>query len=124
MGSSLGLRLEGLAQQGSHLFVIDSPGGSGPGFLIQTNETLAQEAATPFAHRGAGQPQLHGNAAVVKAVSGQQDDFGPLRQGLRERPGTAQGLQFLSHPCVYRHWRNRSTRWHGFSFTHYFGKVN
>jgi hypothetical protein len=25
-------------------------------------------------------------------------------------------LQFLSHPCVYRHWWNRSTEGYGFSF--------
>jgi hypothetical protein len=54
-------------------------------FLIQTDETLAQEALRPFAHGWAGQPQLGGDGPVVEAVGGQQDDLGSLRQRDRER---------------------------------------
>jgi hypothetical protein len=113
MGAGLGPGLEGLPQQGSHLFVIDGPGRSGSGFFMQAHETLAQEAPTPFTHSGAGQPQLDGDGAVVESVGGQQDDLGPLGQGLGMRPGP--GHSMLSHPGIYSHCWNRSTKRHGFS---------
>lgn len=116
MSAGLGPGLDGLPQQGGHLFVADGPGRSGTGFFIQAHETLTQEAPPPFAHRRAGQPQLDGDGAVVEAVGGQQDDLGPRRQGLGKRPGMGHGLQLGSHPFVHRHSRNRSTKWHGFFF--------
>lgn len=116
MGTGLGLGHEGLPQQGGHLFVADGPGRSRSGFFIQADETLAQEAPAPFTHGGAGQTQLNGDSAVVEAVGGQQDDLGPLGQGLGERPGTGHSLQLLSHPGIYSHCWNRSTKRHGFSF--------
>lgn len=71
IGVGLGPGLEGWAQQGGPLLVADGPGGSGPGFLIEADEALTQEAPASLAHRGAGQTQSGGDAAVVKALGGQ-----------------------------------------------------
>jgi hypothetical protein len=116
MGAGLGLGLESSTQQGGYLVITDGPGRSWSGLLIEPDQTLPQETSAPLTHGGAGQTQLAGNGAVIEAVSGQQDNLGPLGQGLGKRPRTGHAGQLLSHLGIYNHWWNGASNRHGFSF--------
>jgi hypothetical protein len=77
-----GLGFDGLAEESSHLLIVDGMGTTRFGLIAQTGQTLVQLPPAPLPHRGQGKPQLGGNVRIVPTVGSQQNDAGPLRQGL------------------------------------------
>lgn len=88
MGSSLGSRLQRLGHDFLDLVVRDRALYPGPGFVVQTFQSLFYKATSPLAHRAPHGAQLPRDLRIRQSRRALQHDSGPERL-VRRRPSAA-----------------------------------